>query len=155
MRAKLKTAVLRATAGRGRGTARRGTGGRGVGVTALLGTLVLIPLSGMTALGVSAISTRRATVRHATHTKESLGRIDALIALREALRDEQAATDARLRAGALGLTTGQAGALFGLDRPGRLSRARAATDQALAETSSAAPQRGPRRRRWSRARSTS
>jgi diguanylate cyclase (GGDEF)-like protein len=105
---------------------------RNVGVGTLLVALVLIPLSGMTMLGVSMISTRRTTVEHSRHVQESLSRIDALIALREALHYEQTAADARLRAAQLGMTPAQAGVVFGFAGDVHAARARSATDMALA-----------------------
>ncbi len=128
MRAKLRDVVHKAWPWPARRPKRRG-----VGVTALLVTLVLIPLGAMTVLGVSALSAPRTAVRHAMHIQDSLGHVDALIALREALHNEQAAADTRLRGQPLGLTRGQAGALFGLDGVGALADVRSATDRALAD----------------------
>lgn len=128
MRVKL-TEVVRAA----RPSAVRSRNPGGVGVTALLVTLVLIPLGAMTMLGVSALSTRRTALRYATHIQDSLSHVDALIALREALHNEQAAADARLRGQPLGLTASQASALFGMDGVGSLVDVRNATDRALAD----------------------
>ena len=128
MRAKLRDVVHKAWPWPARRPKRRG-----VGVTALLVTLVLIPLGAMTVLGVSALSAPRTAVRHAMHIQDSLGHVDALIALREALHNEQAAADTRLRGQPLGLTPGQAGALFGLDGVGAPADVRSATDRALAD----------------------
>ena len=105
---------------------------RPVGVATLIVALVLIPLSGMTALGASAISGRRTTVLHAGHVKESLSRVDALIALRAALHNEQAAVDVQRRAREFGLTEAQASSVLGFGRNVGAGYGRAATNRALA-----------------------
>jgi diguanylate cyclase (GGDEF)-like protein len=103
-----------------------------VGVAALLVAIVLIPLSAMAVLGVSELAARDQSVRQATRLRDSLVRVDALIALREALHNEQTAGDIRLRAVQFGLKTQQASAFFGFSAYTQLFPARDATDRALA-----------------------
>ena len=112
--------------------ARPGGKRRSVGVATLLVAIVLIPLTAIAVLGFSQLSARRTTVNHATHVRDALSRVDALIALREALHYEQTAADVRLRAVQFGLATAQASALFGFSGDGHLVGTRTATDQALA-----------------------
>ena len=110
-----------------------------VGVATLVMMLVMIPLGGMAALGISVISARRNTVLHATHVKDSLPRIDALIGVREALHNEQTAADSRLRAGGSKLTTAGASVALGLKHPVGPDQAPTATDEALAHYSQTMP----------------
>ncbi len=102
-----------------------------VGIATLLVALVLIPLSGMTALGIAAVASRQTTAVHARHIDESLPRVDALIALRQALYSEQAVSGVRLRETQLRQTPPAAGFEFDLDAGETVASARAATDTAL------------------------
>ncbi len=139
MRSKLRrpnsaAATADAAAGLSAGQPGSRPGGkrRSVGVATLLVAIVLIPLTAIAVLGISQLSARRTTVHHATHVRDALSRVDALIALREALHYEQTAADVRLRAVQFGLTAAQASALFGFSGVGHVDGTRTATDQALA-----------------------
>ena len=108
---------------------------RSVGVARLLVAIVLVPLTAMTAFGISELSAREHTVHHVTHVRNSLARVDALIALREALHYEQSAADVRLRAVQFGLTNRQASSLFGFSGIGEVISTRASADRTLARLS--------------------
>jgi len=117
--------------GRSRSAPAEGTSRGRVGVTVLILALVLIPLCGMAVLGGWTLHARRQDVKHATRIKQSISRVDALIALQEALRREQVAVDAHIRAPQLGMSVSDALGLLGLPPHTSIEETRAVTNAAL------------------------
>ena len=105
--------------------------------------LVLVPVAVVCLLAGSLVVEHRSAARSAREVERGVGRLAALVTLRDALQVQLTATSFTVRAEELGTTTEVVSTYFGFDVTGPTVAARRRASLSIAELGDAAPTTGP------------